>query len=82
MGIVNLFGNIKRWLDQYYLEASCHSALNIWQDEHPEYIDKIKRWIESDSIPEDNDLQTVCRVYKERLKPRPPYHGWKFLLSE
>ena len=77
MSFMGIFRSIGRRFDQYCLEAACETAINIWQREKPEYIDKIRRWIDSDQIPEDNDLMTLCRVYQERLRPRPCYHHTK-----
>lgn len=77
VGMLSTLGRIWDHWDQYHLEVTCHSALNIWQRERPEYIDKIRRWIRDDQIPEDNDLQTLCRIYRERLQARPCYRCTK-----
>jgi hypothetical protein len=77
VGLVNIFRNARDLWRQYCLEVSCSSAINIWEDEHPEYIDKIRRWIKEDRIPDDNDLQTLCRVYEERVRPERCYRHLK-----
>ena len=73
VGLVNIFSGIRGRWKQYCLEAACDTALNVWQEEHPEYVDKVRRWIETDTIPEDNDLETLCRVYEERMRSRTCY---------
>lgn len=77
MGLFNILRNARNLWRQYCLEASCSSAINIWEDERPEYIGKIRRWVEEDQIPNDNDLQTLCRVYQERLRPKRCYRHLK-----
>lgn len=71
MGFVNMLGAIYRWWDQRVVEAACDTMLSRWHRERPEYIDKIQRWIDSEQIPEDYELKTLCQVYQERIKPRP-----------
>jgi hypothetical protein len=67
MRVLDFLRNMRNAWDQYWLEDSCEGALSIFANEHPEYISKIRRWVETDSIPPDNDLQTLCRVYQRVL---------------
>jgi len=77
MGFFGVFSSLYRWWDRYGLEEACEDVLDEWEQERPEYIAKIRRWIDSGQIPQDDDLQTLCRVYQERLRPRPCYRHAK-----
>lgn len=62
MGLFNILRNARNLWRQYCLEASCNSAINIWEDERPEYIGKIRRWVEEDQIPNDMDTCKEARL--------------------
>jgi hypothetical protein len=66
MGVFGFFTRPYRWWKDYVLAAACDSLLNEWQREKPEYVDKVRRWIDTAQIPNDHDLQMLCRVYEER----------------
>ena len=77
MGLFNAFRAFHNRWEQYCLEAACDTMLTVWAREKPEYIDNIQRWIERDKVPEDNDLQTLCKIYQERIRPRSCYRRAK-----
>lgn len=69
----NLFRSIRSRWHQYCLEAACESSLDRWEREKPEYMKVIRDWIETDSIPDDYRLQTLCRIYQGWLEPKSYY---------
>lgn len=70
MVLLDIFRSIYRQWKTYVLEAACDSALNEWELEKPEYVGRVRNWVETDSIPDDHDLQALCRVYQERERKR------------
>jgi len=70
MGVFGFFASPYRWWKRYVLEAACDSVLNEWEREKPDYVDKVRGWIETDKIPDDSDLRTLCRVYRQRERER------------
>jgi hypothetical protein len=70
VGFPNLFRYAWNFFTQSCLETACDGAINTWLREKPEYIDKVRNWIKTDTIPDDRDLQTLCKIYQEKVRPR------------
>ena len=68
VGLFDPFRRAHEWWKQYCLEAACETVLNDWERERPDYIGKVRRWIETGDIPNDRHLRALCKVYRERLE--------------
>ena len=66
---MGMWTRLRRWWERYGAEAGCARLIYRWEKYNPENIEKIERWIENDEIPDDEDLQTLCKVYRDLRLP-------------
>ncbi|MBN2331051.1 MAG: hypothetical protein JXC85_04485 [Candidatus Aenigmarchaeota archaeon] len=77
MGFANVLSGIRRWWRNYGLEAACDGLIDEWEYKDPERLDMIWGWIQTNQIPDDEDMRVLCEVYRKRLEPRPCYRPAK-----